>query len=152
MKIIVFSDSHRDIAAMNRIIETENPDLIFHLGDLERDCGKLNTSVRIIKVRGNCDHGSAEVTERFLDFGNVKILMTHGHEYGVKSGIARLEASGREQGADIVLYGHTHKAYLHKTDDLITMNPGIPGKSYGVILLAGNELADVYLEEAPGMF
>lgn len=151
MKIVVFSDSHRDIASMNRILQKENPDLIFHLGDLERDCCKLDTNARILKVRGNCDHGSDEVTERFIEFGTLKILLTHGHEYGVKGGVHRLESYAKEIGATVALYGHTHKQYLHKDSNLITMNPGVPSKSYGVIISDGSNLEDIYLAETDGM-
>ena len=36
----------------------------------------------------------------------------------------RLKEEARERGADIVMYGHTHKPALTREDDLITLNPG----------------------------
>ena len=35
---------------------------------------------------------------------------THGHYYGVSMGEERLKAEARGRGADIVMYGHTHRA------------------------------------------
>jgi predicted phosphodiesterase len=48
-------------------------------------------------------------TEQLLPFGKHKILITHGHLFGVKGGLGGLIAHAAELGADIVLFGHTHE-------------------------------------------
>ena len=101
-----------------------------------------------MKVRGNCDFGSAEETERFLDFGAEKIWMTHGHEYQVKNGLGSLLKRGAEQGATLILYGHTHRRYLLETADYTVLNPGTPDQSYGVIRLEGGKIVSVSLRDA----
>ena len=37
MKIIVFSDSHRELDGMRQVITREKPDYVFHLGDHDTD-------------------------------------------------------------------------------------------------------------------
>ena len=41
MKILVFSDSHRYTGGMIQAIEEQQPDLVVHLGDLQRDAEEL---------------------------------------------------------------------------------------------------------------
>ena len=147
MKILVFSDSHGRIDVMRSIAVKENPDLILHLGDYETDCERAFPGYRVIKVRGNCDHGSTEETERFLDFGKSRIWMTHGHRYQVKSGLASLLKTGAEKGASPILYGHTHRRYLLETADYTVLNPGTPDRSYGVIQMESGEICSVSLRD-----
>lgn len=148
MKILVFSDSHGKVNPMRAIAEKEAPDLILHLGDYESDCAAAFSGFRVVKVRGNCDFGSSEETERFLDFGTEKIWMTHGHKYQVKCGLGSLIKRGEEQGASLILYGHTHRRYLLETARYTVLNPGTPDQSYGVIRLEGGKIVSVSLCDA----
>ena len=59
--------------------------------------------------------------------GGVKMMITHGHNYRVKSGIGALTAEARRLEAKAVLYGHTHIADCHQEDDLWVLNPGTCG-------------------------
>ena len=147
MKILVFSDSHGMVGFMQRIAEKEKPDMILHLGDLESDCNGAFGDIRVVKVRGNCDFHSFEEKERLLEFGPFKIWMTHGHLYGVKSGLASLLKRGEGLGANVILYGHTHRRYLLETDRYTVMNPGTPDNSYGVIECTDGAVTLVKLEE-----
>jgi len=148
MKILVFSDSHGMVGFMQRIAEKENPDMILHLGDLESDCDGAFANIRVVKVRGNCDFHSFEEKERILEFGPSKIWMTHGHLYGVKNGLASLLKHGEELGANVILYGHTHRRYLLETDRYVVMNPGTPDSSYGVIELDHGAVVSIRIEDA----
>ena len=127
--IVVISDTHRSISNAVDIINTLNPDYVLHLGDLEGDCDELKyifDRTEIIGVSGNCDWGGFSVspTERMLDIGGVKILMCHGHTYSVKSGYDRLIAAARVKGADIALFGHTHRPVYDHMGDMAILNPG----------------------------
>ena len=53
-----------------------------------------------------------------------KIFMCHGHRYGVKYGYNSIFYRGKEVGADIVLFGHSHLPIIDEHDGLILMNPG----------------------------
>ena len=66
-KVLVLSDSHGDVDAMERAVARERPDLILHLGDLCRDFDELQRRLPITQamqnVCGNCD-GFTEVPDQ----------------------------------------------------------------------------------------
>ena len=43
MKILVLSDSHREMENMHKAVLRENPDMIFHLGDHYKDAKLLHS-------------------------------------------------------------------------------------------------------------
>lgn len=136
-KILVISDTHKNISNAVDIINSEKPDYVLHLGDMADDADELKyifSRVEVVGVCGNCDWATFTnaPTERFLDIGGVKILMCHGHTYSVKSGVGGYVSAARERGADIALFGHTHIPMLDNMGDIIIMNPGTV-KTYGII-------------------
>ena len=50
--------------------------------------------------------------------------MIHGHNYYVAMGNETLKEEAYARGADIVMYGHTHKPVIDVEDALIAVNPG----------------------------
>lgn len=142
MRILVLSDSHRRSGEIEKIIESQpNARHIFFLGDLLHDIEylpEIYSDRTFYSVPGNCDFANFEPTTRTVTLAGRKILYTHGHEYGVKSGIERLLSYATAREADIVLYGHTHIAQTLYRDGLTVVNPGSVGKgamfnSYAVI-------------------
>ena len=132
MKIIVFSDSHGRLELMTAAMERERPDHIFFLGDYERDGRRLADrypGVPASIVRGNCDSGGgpAELT---VELDGFRFLLTHGHLHRAKLGTALLRDAGREAGADMVCFGHTHQA-LNERSGVWLFNPGTIGGPYG---------------------
>ena len=128
MKILVLSDSHGTLSSMENAVERERPDYIFHLGDCQRDARQLETfypEIPLLSVPGNCDRPLPDARLTLLrEFGGVRILLTHGHAYGVKGGLLRLELAAREAGARVALFGHTHRACCEDLDGLWLLNPG----------------------------
>ena len=141
MKLLVLSDSHGAIAPMERAVEALLPDYVLHLGDHGRDARELSRrfpEVPLLSVPGNCDFpGPAERLTLVRTFGGVPVLMTHGHTYGVKQGLLRMELAAREAGAKVALFGHTHVPYCQELPDgLWLMNPGSCGygrDAYGMV-------------------
>lgn len=144
MKLIVFSDSHGHSGPMRRAAELHpDADLFLHLGDGNRDFERLcdDHSLPHEAVRGNCDLGAYDVpTTRLLDLSGCRILLTHGHEYGVKYTLTDLIRAGRAQNADLILFGHTHipLCSYHAEDGqrgIHLLNPGSIGynSSYGIV-------------------
>lgn len=134
MKILLLSDSHRNVRNMLAAVERETPDLVFHLGDLVRDAEALSEQCRsltVLRVEGNCDAWSAPPgTPGTLikTVGGVTFLLTHGHLYHAKSGPSALLREGRKQGVNAVLYGHTHVPLARREEDgLWLVNPGTIG-------------------------
>ena len=65
--------------------------------------------------------------------------MCHGHKYNVKSSLLPITYKGKEVGADIVLFGHTHRAYLDEIDGMTIMNPGSVS-GYGIIEIIDDKI------------
>jgi hypothetical protein len=138
LKILVFSDSHGDAATMERIVSQESPQHIIHLGDYVEDPAGLKTrQIPLTQVKGNCDFCSDLPEILTLELENVRFYVTHGHLQGVKSGYLRAIYSALEAQAQVLLFGHTHKALCFQENDLWVLNPGPcnPRGSYGVVLL-----------------
>ena len=51
-------------------------------------------------------------------------MITHGHRYGVTKDTSLLKQEAIFRGADIVMYGHTHRPKFTFDDHLIVINPG----------------------------
>ena len=146
MKILVFSDSHSTLHFMRQCVEKIKPDGIIHLGD-HYDDGQViaeeNPHVQFHQVPGNCDRyrcpfGAPEVLCYGID--GVRMFITHGHNHHVKQGIGGLLADARKSGAQIVLYGHTHRFDCHQEDDgLWVLNPGSCGYGGGTAGLIKTE-------------
>ena len=130
MKLAVFSDSHGSPQKMLDAIERMKPDMVVHLGDGERDVILLRErfpALPLHAVSGNCDYRTARPETELFDVCGVKIFITHGHLYGVKSTRARLIDEAMRRDADIAMYGHTHNAQLMTADGFTLLNPGSCG-------------------------
>ena len=149
MKILVLSDSHSSLSFMRRCIEAVKPDWMIHLGDHYDDAEAMTEEypdIPMVHVPGNCDRYRCPLDARELlcyPVGGVKMMMTHGHNYGVKMGTGALTAEARRLGAQAVLYGHTHVADCRLETDLWVLNPGTCGHfggSAGVIETDGEKI------------
>lgn len=132
MKILIVSDSHGRWQTLQRLVERERPDRVFHLGDLLSDAGKLSFAcpdTPVEGVLGNCDGWSARGdTALTLSYEGVRFFLTHGHAYRVKSGLELLVDAARARNADVVLFGHTHRALCQcGPGGLWVVNPGTAG-------------------------
>ena len=147
MKIIVFSDSHRELDGMRKVLAREKPDYVFHLGDHDSDAEQISRefpALPVATVRGNCDGWSDTPKTLCFLLGGLRFFLCHGHTLGVKGGYLRAEYAALEQNADVLLFGHTHEAYYECMEPgngkaLHVMNPGSCGcgwsPSYGRIVL-----------------
>ncbi len=154
MKLIVFSDSHRELSRMREVIVRENPDYVFHLGDHDSDAEQISRefpSLPVAIVRGNCDGWSDSSVTLTLALGGLKFFLCHGHTLGVKSSYLRAIYTAREQHADVLLFGHTHEACHERIErrgekPLYLLNPGSCGygyrPSYGFFILENGTILD----------
>ena len=115
MKILVVSDTHRNFAVLDDIVnENLDADLIIHLGDGEneaRDIHNLHPEKPMIYVAGNCDYGMHRSKE-IVTVSGYKIFCCHGHNQNVHAGLEELVEEAKQNDCKIELYGHTH---LHRT-------------------------------------
>jgi putative phosphoesterase len=129
------------------------PDGVLYLGDGLADTDRLSFGYsQLFAVRGNCDlyWDPSIKTEELLAFEGHRILITHGHLYGVKSGTGALIAHAAECGADVVLFGHTHKPICTVIPadkvplgrPMYLFNPGSIGQSgsFGTLTLRGDNV------------
>ena len=149
MKILIVSDTHKSHRNIKRILELVRPvDMLIHLGDTEggeEDIAAMAKCPAHI-IRGNNDFFSELPKEEEFDVMGHHIFITHGHYYYVAMSEERLKEEARQRGADIVMYGHTHKPALTREPGLITLNPG----SVAFPRQAGRRPSYMIMNTAPG--
>jgi putative phosphoesterase len=143
MRIGVVGDIHGNYSGLKQVIrDMGHIDLLLFTGDGFRDISRLEDEIetRIEGVTGNCDFCSTYPSEQILDLSGHRVLLTHGHLYGVKQDLMRLGMAGREQKAQLVVFGHTHEPLSTDWYEVKLFNPGslsrersFRGPSYGII-------------------
>lgn len=129
MRIIAYSDTHGRYDRVETLIERtkSNCDLYLFAGDNLRDINNIEIlypGIRLISVPGNCDYNSYAKPIQFAEEAGKKIILTHGHYQDVKYGMDSLERLAKDNGADIVVYGHTHRRAEEYRDGVYYVNPG----------------------------
>lgn len=129
MRLGVISDTHGLLRP--QVFEVfREVDHIFHAGDVgPLDLlTELQAIAPVTAVYGNTD--GWEVRDRLpkvaqVELDGFRIVVTHGDQFGSPTPELLNEAY---PGADILLYGHTHKPLLTLVDVVVTaMNPGGAG-------------------------
>jgi putative phosphoesterase len=155
---LVMGDSHGDVRTLKRIVsEYGYIRSIIHLGDHYRDAAILRSccpELEIFAVHGNCDGTyPAEMSETVLEAEGMRIFLTHGNRYGVKSGLERLKRKAALEKYDVVVYGHTHIPSIEKSSGCLFLNPGSAGYPRGgyrstyALLEIGNGKAEARIME-----
>ena len=157
MLIAVISDSHGNKDSINKIKKKiSNADVLLFLGDGENDLGEITNDFtgEVFAVRGNCDITGKYPEEQILEIQGKKIFICHGHRYNVKYGYNSIYYRGKEIGADIVLFGHSHIPIIEEYDGIVLMNPGSIShgmgrlnKTLGYIDLIDDKAPIMYIKE-----
>lgn len=96
--------------------------LILHAGDIggERIIVELETIARVVAVRGNTDTdlGPQYPATRRLTLEGVTIFLCH----------EPFRAAALTPPADVIVYGHTHRARNERDGETLWFNPGTAGK------------------------
>ena len=147
MRYLVLSDSHGNIANMETAVERERPDGILHLGDCWRDAERLAErypDILMELVPGNCDCRPEELLEKLVILGDCRVLLCHGHTYGVKTSLLAAGLKAEQDRLDAFLFGHTHKPLVDRRGRTLFLNPGSIGTrlrpTYGILTVEGNRL------------
>jgi len=106
----------------------EGVDLIVHAGDVGARgvLESLAAIARVEAVYGNVDdpHDPALARERTVSAAGVTIHVSHGHELGRPTA----ELALARYAADVVVFGHTHRAcVVQAADGRLGVNPGAAG-------------------------
>jgi len=149
MKIGVISDTHipeRALDIPQEILDNlREVDLIIHAGDLcdLKVLDKLKQVCADVKaVWGNMD--SEEIRAKLpqkeiITIGNCKIGVMHG--WGHPDNLPRLMIKEfKDQGVQVVIFGHSHRPFNEKREGVLYFNPGSPTdrvfspyNSYGIL-------------------
>jgi putative phosphoesterase len=124
--------------------------LIVHAGDVgNRDVLiELGALAPVHAVYGNVDdpHTPELEAHRWLSVEGWQIHVSHGHEFPRPTPDVLI---GRYPDADILVFGHTHRALVQRIDGKLIINPGAAGpKRFDIVpsvarLTLGPGLADV---------
>lgn len=168
MKLLLMSDTHGALSMAQKIIKTEQADVVLHMGDVGFDPAYLDY---VYYVKGNHDEDLQEPKEKILTFLQKKIYLIHGDlfEREVFANLSKMNTNswidmktckeeymrvmrqiGKVKQVDIVCFGHTHQPMIQQIDGLWIINPGslaIPydGKniSYAILYIEGNRIEAV---------
>ena len=150
-KIYIFSDTHKSIDGCIDVISNVGKiDAIIHAGDHADDAYDLHSifpEIPMYSVRGNCDYFSGEPNDLTVIVEGIKIFITHGHSYNVKTTLSQLKAKGHSIEADLVVFGHTHRSMVDTDGKMTVTNPG-SAKNFGTYAVVkienGSVRADIF--------
>jgi putative phosphoesterase len=145
MRLAVVGDTHGKIDIITRELRLLKPHCLFFTGDHYQDGKKIaqQLKVTLFGVSGNCDHHTRGSMEKTVEIEGSRYLISHGHQYGVKSNLNRIFYRGQELGVNAVIFGHTHVACCERIEDMWLINPGSPsyprlGQGSYVVISAEN--------------
>lgn len=129
MRYLIVSDTHGAHMAFREVLElTGSIQGLIHLGDSEIKEESMQLMVgeetKLYLVRGNRDRDDTLPLDQLIEIAGKKIFVTHGHRYKVDGGTNSLEAHAKSLGADVAMYGHTHRPDERTVDGLKIINPG----------------------------
>lgn len=165
MTLLVLSDSHGRPDHVEEAIRRVRPDGILFAGDGLRDLTRVgDLPCPLWAVSGNCDWSPTWIVnglareardEELITVEGIRILLIHGHRYGVKGNLLPATYRAMEREADVLVFGHTHtpvELHLLPHDErslvpvqkpLTLFNPGSIGSteaSFGTITIRGGQV------------
>ena len=127
MKIGVISDTHGWLDP--KVLELFNGvSHILHAGDIGPDAiiGELETIAPVTAVIGNTDTSSNFRLTEVVTLAGRKFLVHHIVDpYALKE---ELQLRVARERPDVVVFGHTHKAFCETSNGVLFFNPGSAGK------------------------
>ena len=127
MKILVVSDTHGRDERLEMAVEIEQPfDYLIHCGDVEGREIFIEALVACpcIIVAGNNDFFSDLPREEEIVLEGHRIMVMHGHNYGVSMDLYGISEEAADRNCEIVFFGHTHKPVIEKKNGVLVINPG----------------------------
>ena len=134
MRLGVLGDTHGVVSSIRCAVECAGKvDAWLHTGDVISDAKYLEnlTKIPVYCVSGNCDWAGSAPEEQVLEFDGCRLLLLHGHRYGVKYGLHRLFLHAEELECFVAVFGHTHQPLLDKVGNVLLLNPGSAAQPRG---------------------
>ena len=128
MRIGLISDTHGKLR--NEVFDHfGGVEGILHAGDIgPMDLlVELGTVAPVTAVYGNTDGHDVrsevpEVAE--LEVDGLRVVVVHGHQLGSPTPAGLV---GAHRGADVIVYGHTHRPLVEEREGVLVVNPGAAG-------------------------
>ncbi len=127
MKLLIVSDTHGKDEDLEAVVERERPfDYLFHCGDIEGREFFIEALAECpcCLVAGNNDYFSDLPREDEILLCGRRILVTHGHQYGVSMDYSGILDEAYFRECDMVFFGHTHKPVALEKEGILLVNPG----------------------------
>jgi len=150
MLIGLISDTH-GMMRPEALRALSGVDLILHAGDVGATAvlDALRAIAPVYAVRGNVDQEEGELRAAIdLQLDGARVHLSHGHEVGSPTPAAL----AARYDADVIVYGHTHRALIKQVGPTLVINPGAAGAarfrlqpSIGVLTLPAREAKIVLL-------
>lgn len=155
--LLVISDTHNSSENFRRVLAKEKEiDFLIHLGDIGGQEDEIRRMLEeehplagFVRVTGNCDE-EIGVPYRIFAWEDARILLTHGHRFGVKRDTASeaLVAAARAEGCCAAFFGHTHVPFEKEEKGILLFNPGSLSQprqedrraSYGMIRISEKKI------------
>ena len=125
MIVGLISDTH-GLIRPQALAALAGSDLILHAGDVggEMVLRAIETIAPVQAVSGNVDPLDGTLPEHVhLALDGVSVHVSHGDELGSPTPAALL----KRYDADVIIYGHTHKALVYRENHRLVINPGAAG-------------------------
>lgn len=148
MRYLVVSDNHGDREILVDLVERyrEVVDYFFHCGDSELpQTDELWTHFQVVK--GNCDYGSEFAEKQVIKIEKDTIFLTHGHLFNIRFGLTQLALEAKEQGTNMVFFGHTHQIGCEVVEGILYLNPGSVSQPRGSIQIPSYALIEHVKEQ-----
>ena len=125
MVIGLISDTHGLVREQTfRLLR--DVELILHAGDVGGAAvlTQLAEIAPVRAVRGNIDIGSRDLADRIdLALGGLSVHVSHGDEIGTPTPLGLVA----RYDADVIVFGHTHRAVIERIGRQLIVNPGAAG-------------------------
>lgn len=124
MKVLIVSDTHGRDENLEHVVMNEAPfDMFVHCGDVE---GREIFIEALVEcpcciVSGNNDFFSDLPREEEIELDGNKVLVTHGHYYGVSMDISGVAEEAASRDCQAVFFGHTHKPVIEEIDGVLAV-------------------------------
>ncbi len=127
--LVSVSDTHRrDDPGLSAHLRSviDDADLLTHTGDFTTEAVLDSFAERadsLVAVPGNRDSPAVEnrlPATTTTEWAGYRLLLAHGHEHDETS----LSLLARQEDADVIITGHTHRPVLNAIDECLHINPG----------------------------
>lgn len=127
MKVLIVSDTHGKDTNLEKVVHMEAPfDMLIHCGDVEGREFFIQALAEApcCIVSGNNDFFSDLPREEEINLAGNKVLVTHGHYYGVSMDLRGLVDEAVSRDCQAAFFGHIHKPVVAERNGVLVINPG----------------------------